>query len=134
MNELEKIINNSSIYKIHKFCKKTQATHYITKILEPDKLLFVKIRSGLNTWYNLVFTKSSNTWSIYANGSLDMNQNNGVGNVAFSLNNMQFGGTIQSYGSNYGKNSIGSVHIYNRALSNSEVLQNFNATKTRFGL
>jgi hypothetical protein len=89
---------------------------------------------NVNTWYNLVFTKSSNTWSIYANGSLDMNQNNGVGNVAFSLNNMQFGGTIQSYGSNYGKNSIGSVHIYNRALSNSEVLQNFNATKTRFGL
>jgi hypothetical protein len=55
MNELEEIINNSSIYKIHKFCKKNQATHYITKILEPDKLLFVKIRSGLNTWYNLNF-------------------------------------------------------------------------------
>lgn len=89
---------------------------------------------NVNTWYNLVFTKSSNTWSIYANGGLDMNQNNGVGNVAFSLNNMQFGGAIQSYGSNYGKNSIGSVHIYNRALSNSEVLQNFNTTKTRFGL
>lgn len=26
MNEFEKIINNSSIYKIHKFCKKNQAT------------------------------------------------------------------------------------------------------------
>lgn len=55
MNELEEIINNSSIYKIHKFCKKNQATHYITKILEPDKLLFVKIRSGLNKWYNMNF-------------------------------------------------------------------------------
>lgn len=55
MNELKEIINNSSIYKIHKFCKQNQATHYITKILEPDKLLFVKIRSGLNKWYNLNF-------------------------------------------------------------------------------
>jgi hypothetical protein len=32
------------------------------------------------------------------------------------------------------KGDISQVFIYNRALTPSEVLQNYNATKTRFGL
>jgi hypothetical protein len=34
----------------------------------------------------------------------------------------------------YGNHKTGNVMIYNRALSDSEVLQNYNATKGRFGL
>jgi hypothetical protein len=34
----------------------------------------------------------------------------------------------------YFSGGIASVKVYNRALSASEVLQNYNATKTRFGL
>jgi hypothetical protein len=89
---------------------------------------------SVNTWYNVVCVKSNLTWSIYVNGTLDMSQNIGVGNIAFSINNMQVGGSLLSYASNYGKNSIGSVNIYNRALNSTEITQNFNATKSRFGL
>ena len=89
---------------------------------------------NVNTWYNIVCTKSANTWSIYSNGVLDMSQSIGLGNVAFANNNMQFGGMFTNFGNNYGKHSIGSIHMYNRALSATEITQNFNATKSRFGL
>lgn len=41
-------------------------------------------------------------------------------------------GYLPNYG--YGTNSSAIVRLYNRALSASEILQNYNATKTRFGL
>jgi hypothetical protein len=34
----------------------------------------------------------------------------------------------------YGASNIANVQIYNRALSAAEILQNYNATKSRFGL
>lgn len=87
-----------------------------------------------NTWYHITCTKSADNWRIYVNGNLECNQNIGLGNVPFLLNNMYFGAYIILGGSDYGKNSIGAVQIYNRALNNSEITQNFNATKSRFGL
>lgn len=87
-----------------------------------------------NTWYNITCTKSANTWSIYVNGALDMTQNIGVGNVSFGINQMVLGMLYTSFGSTFGKNKIGSALIYNRALLAGEVTQNFNATKSRFGL
>jgi hypothetical protein len=42
-------------------------------------------------------------------------------------------GSVQNY-SAYTDGNIGPVHIYNRALSSTEVLQNYNALKGRFGL
>ena len=90
---------------------------------------------SVNTWYNITCTKSSNIWSIYVNGTLDKSQTIGLGNITFGTNNMQIGSHIPvDSPSSFGKNSIGGTLAYNRALSASEVLQNFNATKTRFGL
>ena len=42
-------------------------------------------------------------------------------------------GSLQNY-SNYSDGKIGPAHIYNRALSSTEVLHNYNALKGRFGL
>lgn len=36
--------------------------------------------------------------------------------------------------SNYWNGQVGLLSIYNRALTDEEVLQNYNATKTRFGI
>jgi hypothetical protein len=88
---------------------------------------------SVNTWYNITFTKSANTWSIYVNGSLDMSQTIGVGNVSFGTNQMLLGMLYTTFGSIFGKNKIGSTLMYNRALNSTEITQNFNATKTRFG-
>jgi hypothetical protein len=85
---------------------------------------------ALNNWYNVTCTKSGNLWSIYINGVLQNSAVLGLGNVAFGSNNA----FISSYNSSlyFGKNKISNLQIYNRALSASEVLQNFNTLKTRF--
>ena len=86
---------------------------------------------SINNWYNLTWTKSGSTWSLYINGVFDNSLNLGLGNVIFTNNNLTIGSENTSSFSNI---NIGNVNIYNRALSASEILQNFNALKSRFGL
>jgi hypothetical protein len=59
------------------------------------------------------------------NGSYETNQKL---NIARGMRNT--GG----FTGNYFSGNIGAVHIYNRALSANEVLQNYNGMKARFGL
>ena len=54
------------------------------------------------------------------------NNTNNFGNLPF-----YFGGRSATYNSNI---QLSNVKIYNRALNNAEILQNYEATKTRFGL
>ena len=83
-----------------------------------------------NTWYHLVGTHKSNDLNLYVNGS----------NVIFNVNQ---GGTLSSsYTANivigefagYMSGNIAKVSIYNRALSATEIAQNYNALKGRYGL
>lgn len=84
----------------------------------------------VNNIYNLTFTYGSTIGSIYKNGvfltsqtmTAPLNQSN---NSLFSTYNVYgvLANVIQY-----------KVQIYNRALAASEVLQNYNALKTRFGL
>ena len=90
---------------------------------------------SINNWYNVTWTKSASTWSLYINGVLDRTATIGNGTTAYLSNNMQIGGSHESVIADrwYGKQDIGGAQIYNRSLSATEVLQNFNATKSRFG-
>ena len=82
-----------------------------------------------------MWTKSGSSWSLYINGVLDRTLTLGNGTTTFPLESMQIGAISTSGGGFYpGKQDISTANIYNRALPASEVLQNFNATKTRFGL
>ena len=87
----------------------------------------------LNNWYNVTWTKSANVWSIYVNGSLDVSSALGNGTTPFSNNIMWLGGLYQPPEIYYYSSNLSNVVIYNRSLSASEVLQNYNATKSRFG-
>jgi hypothetical protein len=49
-------------------------------------------------------------------------------NLSFTIGSVTGGYYVPS------NTKIAAVHVYNRALSATEVLQNYNATKTRFGL
>ena len=91
---------------------------------------------SINNWYNVTWTKSASTWSLYVNGTLDRTTTIGNGTTAYLSNNMQIGASFEwSPGDKYyGKQDIPAVNIYNRALSQGEVTQNYNAIKTRFGL
>ena len=88
----------------------------------------------LNTWYYLVGVRdaSANQIRLYVNGELRGTQTfSGSLSVKSSTNN--FGGVRHL--SNHLNCSIGLVHVYNnRALTQEEIQQNFNATRKRFGI
>jgi hypothetical protein len=85
----------------------------------------------INTWRHLVVIQNSGNCSIYINGVLDSSQSlaNPVINTTFPYRIGQRATTGA-----FLNGRVAMSRIYNRALSASEVLQNYNATKTRFGL
>lgn len=89
-----------------------------------------------NTWNHIVCTYGSGTKSIYINGVL-ANQLTGI-TVTIPSNDLGlFIGCYMNNGAgpNFFLNGkIAISRAYNKVLSSTEVTNNFNATKTRFGL
>jgi hypothetical protein len=97
--------------------------------------------SGIgNTWYNfgIVYNSVGNTSLTYYNGNPT-----GIGRIESGLptgflgtmNNVNLGRGFSIGGSErMFTGRIANIVIYNRALSESEILQNYNALKSRFGL
>lgn len=85
---------------------------------------------SLNTWYFGAVTYSNSTgWKLYLNGREDGTS----ADTTTFVNNQEI--SIASYGAgNYFTGRIASVQVYNRALSATEIVQNYNATKRRYGL
>lgn len=82
-----------------------------------------------NRWYHAVYVKGSSTDNyLYLNGSL---VNTGTGDFTTPATSVFMGlsGTIEPF-----TGRIAIAKLYKKALSANEVLQNYNATKTRFGL
>jgi hypothetical protein len=87
------------------------------------------------SWYNVsgTFTQNgANTNAVlYQNGVAIATTNGLVGNVSSTTANLTIGNDVSNEPLN---GSIANVQVYNRALSASEVLQNYNTLKSRFGL
>ena len=85
---------------------------------------------NLNQWLNLVMTRdASNNMSIYLNGIGSTSNTQSYSNI-LQMNQI---GRYSAFTNIYNvKGSIGEVKIYNRALSASEVLQNFNASRKKY--
>ena len=85
-----------------------------------------------NTWYYMVYIFNSGASTFYVNGLL-YGSNAGTNIFTIPTGPTQIARYVGSvYGSFKGK--ISQIQYYNRALSSQEVLQNYNATKSRFGL
>lgn len=83
---------------------------------------------GVPMYYTVVKT-AAYKFDVYINGAKIFNQLNRQANSSATLLlNLPYGTTTPATG------SYGEVHIYNRALSAAEVLENFNRTKPRFGI
>ena len=85
-----------------------------------------------NSWHYWAFTKNATTgiMRIYLDGIL---KTEGTGKTQAILTS-NFSNLAVWQLSDYHQGYISNFHIYNRSLSPAEVLQNYNATKTRFGL
>jgi len=87
-----------------------------------------------NIWYNYTAVLTTTTISLYENGILQNTVNDSntflTPNTTITLNAGYYNNSIADYIN--GKSS--SFLIYNRALSSQEILQNYNATKSRFNL
>ena len=81
-------------------------------------------------WFNIVATYSSGFRKIYINGVLVASDAK-TGALSVNSGGMYIG---EYGGGQYRYNGqIGSVRVYNKALTDVEVLQNFNAQKSRYG-
>ena len=96
------------------------------------------IATPLNNWYNLTMVYDGTKLNAYVNGAT-------AGSVTFSRLNPIEGGTGIHYGiagpdstsmgdGGYANMRLGQFFVYNVALSASDVLNNFNATRRAYGL
>jgi hypothetical protein len=88
---------------------------------------------NLQNWTNITLViKSTRVVSLYINGNFRESISTPISTV-FNITRLASG---YSSGGNYYplQGSISATKIYNRSLSSTEVLQNFNALKSRFGL
>jgi hypothetical protein len=93
---------------------------------------FSGFTSNIDVINNITITllKSTNLWSLYVDGSF----------VSSFTNSQTFTTTTPVFGRNHTETTeylVGTIYsslVYNRTLSADEILQNYNATKGRFGL
>ncbi len=85
-----------------------------------------------NTWkYGVaVYDRSSSRLILYING----NRDNTVSFGATSLTDTCVGRIASSWYNDYLSGSIANVHLYNRALSPTDIVQNLNALRSRFSI
>ena len=93
-----------------------------------------------NSWYYVMFTRDTLAWYLYVNGNqvaVVLNSLGGsivnaqelwIGRSAFTAGGSSPSGSYQWVG------DIGQVFVYDRALAGYEVLQNYDATRSTYGL
>ena len=92
----------------------------------------VSTNMSANTWtlITLKFTIGS-TLTLYKNGNKI--STNALSSVTMTSQPLRIGQSVDTYWSAL-PGRVASLQIYSRELSDDEVLQNYNATKSRFGL
>jgi len=94
------------------------------------------ITNARDVWDYYSVVKTSNQITFYKNGLLLATNSYTFTETIATTNNFSLGlsWTDDDYIGRTLNGRIGPTHHYNRALTSAEVLQNYNATKSRFGL
>jgi hypothetical protein len=98
--------------------------------------LYASLPSIANVWYNIVFTWNGSQLVLYNNGVV-------IGTLTQTINSQTLATDLTIGGYTYKgaggsdeffNGKIANVKIHNRGLSATEVIQNYNSQKSRFGL
>lgn len=84
-----------------------------------------------NNWYHVCAVRNNNTTYIYVNGMLDTT---GTNSTSVTTTRVYSIGNGYDYNGEAFYGNISQVKVYNRALSQQEISQNFNALRSRFGI
>jgi len=98
--------------------------------------IFAPLPTVVNVWYNLVGTWNGSNLTIYNNGVATatgtQTTNAQVLNTPLTIGGYTYNGGGGS--GEYFNGNIANVKIYKKGFTSAEVLQNYNAQKSRFGL
>ena len=102
-----------------------------TSITTPSSTL------STNTWYQVVgvwTNVASNSLALYINGSLIGSNSHSVTSIKNTTSPLYIGSFNGGQFAQWLNGRMGVVRMYNSALTGSQVLQNFNADKSKYGL
>jgi hypothetical protein len=118
---------------------------YYDQIATTGNIVFVTNQSGVfqatttntgiivaSNWYNIAYSRNGSSVRIYLNGN-DVTQTPGNHINPLSSNN-NFRLASYNNGQICGNFRLSNLQSYNRTLSSQEILQNYNALKSRFNL
>ena len=109
--------------------------YFRTKSISTEDLSFTpSTYLTANAWNHIVCTFGAGTKTVYVNGTQSVQQTGLTGTLPTGQTNQyigKYGDVSNSFPFN---GRIGESRVYNIALSAAQVLQNYNATKGRFGL
>lgn len=91
----------------------------------------------LNTWYQIVYVftnVATNTFETFVNGNSIGSVNHSLASLLNTSANLYIGSYNNGEFPQWFDGKIGITRLYNRALTPSEVLQNYNTDKTKYGL
>jgi hypothetical protein len=85
----------------------------------------------MNQWSHLMSTYDGTNLKLYVNGVLTGVNTGGAGRAVYNVNSYFKIGTGDS---RYAAGDIGAVRVYDRPLTEKEVIRNFNATRHMYGI
>jgi len=86
-----------------------------------------------NRWYHVVATFSSGSWAIYVNGALSNSGSFAISTLPQVSNAYVTLGNNHPAASEYFDGLIGATKIYGRVLPEVEIIDNYQASRTRYG-
>lgn len=113
-------------------CRWTATPEFVVDLGATSSITSTKTNWSAGQWYNITLTwnSSSNVSTLYVQGAQDTT---GTATSPVGLTgNFRIGSSLDNNAYMDGKVAI--FKIYDRVLSATEVAQNYNAVKTRFGL